>query len=107
MYLDKNISFLEDKSDELSKYLPLRFLICMISAISNPFLYCYFNESFDNVFQKIFTCFSSSNERVDHKPIEQHSFQNSPRSVLLTQYSNSTGSTNLFSKTSISADKPV
>lgn len=87
--LDKSLSMFGEKTDELSKYLPLRFLICMISAISNPFLYCYFNESFDNVFQKIFSCSSS---------IDKKSFTtNSPRPILLLQNSQSTGSTILTS----------
>lgn len=98
------VFFVEDKSDEWSKYLPLRFLICMISAISNPFLYCYFNESFEIVFQKIFRCSSRTDRRVEQKSMEQHSFQNSPRSILLTQ---NTNSSNLFSKTLSSEDKPV
>ncbi|CAF1366724.1 unnamed protein product [Rotaria sordida] len=45
----------EEKVNELSKYLPLRFLICMISAITNPFLYGYFNETFKDGLEKIFS----------------------------------------------------
>ena len=46
----------EEKS-ELSNYLPLRFLICMISAISNPFLYSYFDETFKDGLHRIFLLF--------------------------------------------------
>ncbi|CAM4847971.1 unnamed protein product [Rotaria magnacalcarata] len=45
----------EKQANELSKYLPLRFLICMISAITNPFLYGYFNETFKDGLGKIFS----------------------------------------------------
>ena len=43
-----------DNSNDTSKYLPFRFLICMISAISNPFLYSYFNETFKDGLQRIY-----------------------------------------------------
>ena len=55
MFLETNHFINKENVDELSKYLPLRFLICMISAITNPFLYSYFNETFKNGLKKIFS----------------------------------------------------
>ncbi|UJR29996.1 hypothetical protein I4U23_017543 [Adineta vaga] len=43
------------QTNDLSIYLPLRFLICMISAITNPFFYGYFNETFKDGLEKIFS----------------------------------------------------
>ena len=51
------------KSDGLSKYFPLRFLICMISAITNPFLYGYFNETIKSGLETIFCVFFSRKNR--------------------------------------------
>lgn len=61
----------EDKSGGLSKYLPLRFLVCMISAIANPFLYGYFNETFKDGLEKIFSicCRNRTNVPVDKNDI--------------------------------------
>jgi hypothetical protein len=53
--LETNYSLPGEKVNDLSKYLPLRFLVCMISAIANPFLYGYFNETFKDGLQKIFS----------------------------------------------------
>lgn len=64
--LDKNNSIVESEASELSKYVPLRFLICMISAISNPFLYSYFNETFKNGLERVFSlCCLSINRETD------------------------------------------
>ncbi|CAF1094209.1 unnamed protein product [Adineta ricciae] len=43
--------------NDLLKYLPLRFLICMISAITNPFVYGYFNETFKDGLERIVSLF--------------------------------------------------
>ncbi len=53
--------------NDLSKYLPLRFLICMISAITNPFLYGYFNETFKDGLEKIFSSCCPNMIRVQQK----------------------------------------
>ncbi|CAF3903983.1 unnamed protein product, partial [Rotaria sp. Silwood1] len=61
-----DLSSHEEKVNELSKYLPLRFLICMISAIANPFLYGYFNETFKDGLEKIFSlCCRHMNRRLN------------------------------------------
>ena len=58
--------------DELSKYLPLRFLICMISAIGNPFLYGYFNETFKDGLEKIFSlCCPEINRETNQISFDQ------------------------------------
>ncbi|CAF1018968.1 unnamed protein product [Rotaria sp. Silwood1] len=63
---DNDLSSHEEKVNELSKYLPLRFLICMISAIANPFLYGYFNETFKDGLEKIFSlCCRHMNRRLN------------------------------------------
>ncbi|CAF0799241.1 unnamed protein product [Adineta steineri] len=55
-----------EEFNELSKYLPLRFLICMISAISNPFLYSYFNETFKDGLTRICClCCPNLNRRLN------------------------------------------
>ena len=61
----------EEKSGGLSKYLPLRFLVCMISAIANPFLYGYFNEAFKDGLEKIFSncCRTRQNLPLDKNDI--------------------------------------
>lgn len=56
-----------DKVNKLSQYLPLRFLICMISAISNPFLYGYYNETFKNGLEKIFSYFCPRKQMKNKK----------------------------------------
>jgi hypothetical protein len=62
----------EEKVDELSKYLPLRFLICMISAISNPFLYSYFNETFKDGLKRIFSfCCPPMNRGINQMSFDQ------------------------------------
>ncbi|CAF1166713.1 unnamed protein product [Rotaria sordida] len=59
-------SLSDQKSNELSKYFPLRFLICMISAITNPFLYSYFNETFKDGLQKLFSsCCPRMNREIN------------------------------------------
>ena len=50
-----------------SKYLPLRFLVCMISAITNPFLYGYFNETFKDGLERIFSLCCPHMIRVQQK----------------------------------------
>ncbi len=61
-----------DKSHQLSKYLPLRFLICMISAITNPFLYSYFNETFKNGLERIFSsCCLQMNREINQISSDQ------------------------------------
>ncbi|UJR16493.1 hypothetical protein I4U23_003395 [Adineta vaga] len=63
---------IHSKRDELSKYLPLRFLICMISAISNPFLYSYFNETFKDGLKRILSiCYPHFHRTIDRKSIDQ------------------------------------
>ncbi|CAF0758969.1 unnamed protein product [Adineta steineri] len=52
---DNNHTPSREQVNDLSKYLPLRFLICMISAIANPFLYGYYNETFKDGLEKIFS----------------------------------------------------
>ncbi|CAF4929606.1 unnamed protein product [Rotaria sp. Silwood1] len=60
------------KSNELSKYLPLRFLICMISAMTNPFLYSYFNETFKDGLQKLFSlCCPRMNREIKKVPFDR------------------------------------
>lgn len=61
----KSLLFVERVS-RLSKYLPLRFLICMISAISNPFLYGLFNETFKDGLQKIVSRVRPRVDRTTH-----------------------------------------
>ncbi|CAF2151771.1 unnamed protein product [Rotaria magnacalcarata] len=62
----------ERTSNELSKYLPLRFLICMISAISNPFLYSYFNETFKHGIRKLCSlCCPQMNIEIRQSTINQ------------------------------------
>jgi hypothetical protein len=62
---------LDEKSNELSKYVPLRFLICMISAITNPFLYSYFNETFKTGLQRIFSsCCLKMNNGINEVSFE-------------------------------------
>ena len=66
VFLDKLHPIREEKVNELSKYLPLRFLICMISAISNPFLYSYFNETFKDGLKRIFSlCCPQINREIN------------------------------------------
>ncbi|CAF0987115.1 unnamed protein product [Adineta ricciae] len=63
---------IQSTRDQLSKYLPLRFLICMISAISNPFLYSYFNETFKDGLKRIFSfCYPRLNQGLIRKSIDQ------------------------------------
>ncbi|CAF2831853.1 unnamed protein product [Rotaria sp. Silwood2] len=65
-------SFPDQKSNELSKYLPLRFLICMISAMTNPFLYSYFNETFKDGLQKFFSlCCPRMNREIKQVSFNQ------------------------------------
>jgi len=62
----------EEKVNDLSKYLPLRFLICMISAISNPFLYSYFNETFKDGLKRIFSfCCPQTNRVINQMSFDQ------------------------------------
>ncbi|CAF3459015.1 unnamed protein product [Rotaria socialis] len=62
----------ERTSNELSKYLPLRFLICMISAMSNPFLYSYFNETFKHGIRKLCSlCCPQMNIEIRQITIDQ------------------------------------
>jgi hypothetical protein len=56
----------EIRRQRRNNVLPLRFLICMISAMTNPFLYSYFNETFKNGLQKIFSsCCSQMNREIN------------------------------------------
>lgn len=61
-----------DNVNKLSQYLPLRFLICMISAISNPFLYGYYNETFKNGLEKIYSYLCPQKQRKPKKKETDH-----------------------------------
>ena len=67
-------SLRSENENDLLKYLPFRFLICMISAITNPFLYSYFNETFKEALEKVFlSCSPQIHRRIFHQTISNHS----------------------------------
>ena len=77
------LSLVQSRSNEnvngLAIYLPLRFLLCMISAISNPFLYSYFNETFKEGLTRLL---SSCSPRIHRRNVNRVSFhQNQPISL--------------------------
>lgn len=87
---------IQSTRDQLSKYLPLRFLICMISAISNPFLYSYFNETFKDGLKRIFSlCYPPLKQSLIRKSIDQtdysrtrETFNNSMKSSSILNHAN-------------------
>ncbi|CAF1500459.1 unnamed protein product [Didymodactylos carnosus] len=54
---DNNLQYHTKTATNTSTYLPLVLIICMISAVTNPFLYGYFNESLKNEFLQLFSRF--------------------------------------------------
>ncbi|CAF0973240.1 unnamed protein product, partial [Didymodactylos carnosus] len=52
---DTNLEYHKKTPTNSSTYVPLILLICMISAVTNPFLYGYFNENFEIEFRQLFS----------------------------------------------------
>ena len=83
IFFSVNSSYRPGSLNDFSTYLPFRFLICMISAISNPFLYSYFNETFKDGFEKIFKWFSPRlAQALFHRlSLHHHHHQNFPLQI--------------------------